>query len=420
MLDSWSGTRLSPLSLPCRWRPAVSCVDLPKESTCQFNDLCGDYKERARTGSWLVVSVEYCVLQIGMGPLNIVRRARPVLSGNTLTLTLAMTFESAYAGAKNTYMYAADVSGSVSGWQPLGTWTIPAATGVPSPVSVTPNSGSVASQTFAFQYSDTAGAASLSLVYAWFNPTLTSAANSCFLYYQASTNQLNLLNNTATAYLSAALGSATTLQNSQCAVNAAASTVALSGNTLTLTLAMTFESAYAGAKNTYMYAADVSGSVSGWQPLGTWTIPAAANGPSAVSVTPSSGSGASQSFALQYSDTAGAASLSLVYVWFNPTLTSAANSCFLYYQASTNQLNLLNNTATAYLSAALGSATTLQNSQCAVNAAASTVALSGNTLTLTLAMTFESAYAGLKNTYMYAADVSGSVSGWQQLGTWTP
>ena len=42
-------------------------------------DLGRDCKERPRTGRWLVmVSVEYCVLQIGMGPLNIVRLARPV------------------------------------------------------------------------------------------------------------------------------------------------------------------------------------------------------------------------------------------------------------------------------------------------------------------------------------------------------
>ena len=43
-----------------------------------------------------------------------------VLSGNTLTLNLAMTFKAAYAGAKNIYMYAADVSGSNTGWHATG------------------------------------------------------------------------------------------------------------------------------------------------------------------------------------------------------------------------------------------------------------------------------------------------------------
>jgi hypothetical protein len=42
-----------------------------------------------------------------------------------LTLNLAMTFQHAYAGAKNIYMYAADVSGPNSAWQQPGTWTVP-------------------------------------------------------------------------------------------------------------------------------------------------------------------------------------------------------------------------------------------------------------------------------------------------------
>ena len=87
------------------------------------------------------------------------------------------------------------------------------------------------------------------------------------------TNQLNLLNDAATAWLTATPGAAITLQNSQCSVNVASTTVASNGNTLTLTLAMTFKAAYAGPKNVYMYATDVSGSNSGWQQLGSWTVP---------------------------------------------------------------------------------------------------------------------------------------------------
>jgi hypothetical protein len=47
------------------------------------------------------------------------------------------------------------------------------------------------------------------------------------------------------------------------------------------------------------------------------------------------------------------------------------------------------------------------------------VALNGTTLTLNMAMAFDSAFAGMINIYMYAADVSGSNSGWLQQGTWT-
>ena len=69
------------------------------------------------------------------------------------------------------------------------------------------------------------------------------------------------------------------------------------GNTLTLNVTVTFQPAFSGAKNIYLYAVDVSGSNSGWQQRGAWTVTEPAGTPSAVSVTPSSGSGASQSFA---------------------------------------------------------------------------------------------------------------------------
>jgi hypothetical protein len=240
------------------------------------------------------------------------------------------------------------------------------------------------------------------------------------LYYSVAANQINLLQNNGTGWLAAAPGAATTLQNSQCSVNVAATSVMWSGNSLTLNLAMTFAPGYAGTKNIYMYAADVSGSNSGWQTLGAWTVPSTAAVPAANSVTPSSGSGAGQSFALQYSDSAGAANLQSVWVYFNATLANpASNSCMLVYSVAANQINLLQNNGTGWFPATPGAAITLQNSQCSLNVAATSVVRSGNTLTLSLAMTFAQAYAGAKKIYMYAADVSGSNSGWETLGAWT-
>jgi PQQ enzyme repeat len=339
------------------------------------------------------------------------------LSGKTLTLNLAMTFQASYAGSKNIYVYAADVTGASSGWQQPGSWTVPGGATVTA-VSIMPNSGSGTSQSFESQYSDTAGAASLQQAYVWFAAPGAAESNSCMLYYNVAANQINLLNNGATAWQPATPGTATTLQNSQCSVAVASSSVTLSGNTLTLNLAMTFEASYAGVKSIYLYAADVSGANSGWQQPGSWTVPGGAT-VTAVSVMPNSGSGTSQSFESQYSDTAGAASLQQAYVWFAAAGAAESNSCMLYYNVAANQINLLNNGATAWQPATPGTATTLQNSQCSVAMASSSAMLSGNTLTLNLAVTFEASYAGVKNIYLYAVDVSGANSGWQQPGSWT-
>jgi hypothetical protein len=93
------------------------------------------------------------------------------------------------------------------------------------------------------------------------------------LYYSAATHQISLLGDNGTTWQAATLGTAATVQNSQCSVNAGTATVAASGNTLTWNVAMTFASGYAGAKNTYLHAIDLSGSNSGWQQLGAWTVP---------------------------------------------------------------------------------------------------------------------------------------------------
>jgi len=338
------------------------------------------------------------------------------LSGDTLTLNLAMTFKAAYAGAKNIYMYAQSPAAN-SGWQTRGTWTVPIGTGpLVTADTATPDTGSGPTQTFVLQYSDTLGATDLTTTWVWFNATFAStSANSCMLYYNRLTATLYLLNDAQT-WTSGTPGSSATLQNSQCAVGLAASSVSLNGNTLTLSLAMTFKPAYAGSKNVYMYAASAAAGVSGWQDRGDWTVPAYAV--TADSVTPNNASGTTQTFALQYSDTAGAGDLSTSWVWFTATFASTStNSCMAYYNRATATLFLLND-GQSWMPGIVGAPGVLQNSQCAVDLGASTVTIIGNTLTLNLALTFTNAYQGTKNIYMYAAGSSAN-SGWQLRGTHT-
>jgi hypothetical protein len=144
-------------------------------------------------------------------------------------------------------------------------------------------------------------------------------------------------------------------------------------------------------------------------------------GPTTVSVTPGGGTGAQQTFALQYVDPAGTADWTTVWVWItsNYNTASAANSCMLYYTKATNQLYFLNDAGTAWSSpVAPGAAVTLSNSSCSVNVGAASVTASGTDLILNLPVAFTAAYAGVKSIYMYAAGSSGA-SGWQNMGSWT-
>jgi len=65
----------------------------------------------------------------------------------------------------------------------------------------------------------------------------------------------------------------------------------------------------------------------------------------------------------------------------------------------------------------LGATGTLQNSQCTLNVGASSVVLSGTSLTLNLALGFQAAFAGSKNVYMFVQNASLG-SGWSQQGVW--
>ena len=302
---------------------------------------------------------------------------------------------------------------AANSWQQMGTWTVPAA--LIQAVGVTPASGTGASQTFSFAYTDTKGYAAIVSSQIIVNHTL-SVANGCYVFFIPSSNSLYLTNDAGTAWQGPiTIGQKTTVQNSQCTVSASTSSSSGSGNNLTLSLALTFLPAFAGAKDIY---AEVYDGIldSGWVQLGTFTAttPALA----AISVTPSSGSGLSQTFSFLLSDNKGYAAIASSQIIVN-NLLSVANGCYIYFSAAANLLYLTNNAGTAWQGPiTIGQSATLQNNQCTLSAAGSSATGSGNNLTLNVAITFQTAFAGSKRLYIEAYD--GTLdTGWGQIGSWT-
>ena len=295
---------------------------------------------------------------------------------------------------------------------------VSALAGPPTIVSLTPNSGNGASVTFQAVYADPKGAADLNEILLQVN-TSQSSANACYVYYHPQTNQLYLANNAGNAWMTPALtpGVSGTASNSQCTLNAATSSVATSGNDLTLDVALTFSNAVVGQQNVYLYAGGLSGLNSGWVKEGTWTPILNAGPPSIVSLTPNSGTGTSATFQAVYSDPNGVADLDEILLQVNSSQNSA-NACYVYYKPQGNLLYLSNNAGTAWMTPALtpGVSGSASNSQCTLNAGSSSVATAGNDLTLTVALNFT--FAGAKNVYLYAAGMSGENSGWVKEGTW--
>jgi uncharacterized repeat protein (TIGR01451 family) len=335
------------------------------------------------------------------------------LSGNTYTLHLAIGFQAAFAGAKNVYGYATTQAGLNSGWQSLGTWTVPAP---PQAVSVSPSTGSGASQTFTFVYADSNGAADLASAQALIGASITGVS-SCYVWVTPGTGAIWLASDAGTWASPLTLGTAGTLQNSQCAVNVGSSSGTPSGNTYTLDLAVSFQTGFSGAKSIYSYASSMAALNSGWQTVGTWTA-GTVSAIHAVSVTPAAGSGASQLFSFQFSDSSGASDLATVSALIN-TSTALSSACSVTYNRANNTLALLTDAGAQPSGTIAPGSSSQQNSQCTLTGSASSVTTSGNTLTLNLAIGFQSGFAGAKNVYGSAQSAGGASTGLQQLGSWT-
>jgi hypothetical protein len=283
-------------------------------------------------------------------------------------------------------------------------------------VSVAPSSGNALYHVFNFVYSDSTGYQNLSGAHALFSAS-TSATNACWIYYDAVGKAVWLASNDTSSWTSVPVGGATTIQNSQCSITGSGISATGSGVNLTLNLPIIFTTSFAGAKNIYMNATDRSGATSSLATKGTWTVPAS-TALGAIAVSPSSGSGTSKTFSFVFADPSGYQSLSGVHVLVNSSFTGA-NACWIYYDAVGKAVWLASNDASSWQNAAVGSATTVQNSQCAINTSGVTVSGSGANLTLNVPVTFSSLFAGTRNIYMSATDKSGTASNYVQSGTWT-
>src|SRR5260370_16606926 len=77
---------------------------------------------------------------------------------------------------------------------------------------------------------------------------------------------------------------------------------------------------------------------SGWMPEGTWTV-GSPTVPSAVSATPSAGTGLTQTFSFVFSDTGGFANLYWAQVVINSTL-NGFHACYFSYNRGPNPIAL--------------------------------------------------------------------------------
>jgi hypothetical protein len=146
-------------------------------------------------------------------------------------------------------------------------------------------------------------------------------------------------------------------------------------------------------------------------------------GPSLVSLNPYQGTGPNATLTLVYSHPAGWSAIQSAEFIINPRWESGlrAGGCYVKYAPATDRLTLIANDGSSIGgSATAGSATSLSNSQCTLNTAASSATGNGNTLTLVVALTFQPSFGGQRHIWMQAVDYNNISTNWMVYGVWFP
>jgi len=200
-----------------------------------------------------------------------------VPSGNVATLTLGANFSSSFAGTKVLFATATDNLGQAVPWQAVGFFTVPGS-------SVTEPSVSGISPVTTFAWSGSVTTTFYD-INGWFNGNVADVllnnfldgSHACYVTYSPAMNTVYLLNDAGTGIGgSITPGTPTTVSNGQCTVNGAGTSSSISGNTLTVTVNVSFSPTFGGDRIFYLAAYEnapgFSGN-SGWQSVGSWTVP---------------------------------------------------------------------------------------------------------------------------------------------------
>jgi parallel beta-helix repeat protein len=279
--------------------------------------------------------------------------------------------------------------------------------------SITPTSGTSASQTFSIIYSDPNGGNDIATTQLLLNSADGNTA--CRIEYTRATNALRVV-----------------AGSGFCSLGSGGSG-AVSGNNLTVNYPVTFQTSGAGTYTTLAAATDAGGLSSGPQTIGTWTVPGATttpapSAPQVVSLTPTTGSGNTGTFTAVFRHSGGLNKHYLGYILFLPLPNvvsfQAQGSCLIEYNRISNGMRLINNAGDNWIGPPEGvrvapSTPPLSNNACTVNVAQSSATLAGADMTVRVNVTFNPAVlTTVLGTFIQEQDVDGKWTDFRQFGNW--
>jgi hypothetical protein len=360
--------------------------------------------------------------------------ANPTASSSQLDLVLPLTFFSSFNGERKVFLLAVNETQNLnSGWEQKGTWSIGPPPAQPGVVLLTPRAGSGSTRSFTATFSHSGGANEHYLGYILFLPTPNAvnytATGACLIEYNRISKGMRLIDDAGTGWIGPLEGiplgtPGAVLENSRCRVSVQHATATVHTTSMVVTVQPEFKQSMGLLLATFLQAFDVSGNYTGMTQFGNWVIPNAAPGqpgPFVVSATPLTGTGSSATFTLTSGHSSGLLALSVLHLRISNSIVGEA-ACHIVYFTGNNTLNLVGDSGALVSSSGVapGSASTLSNSVCNVNAAGTSVNTSGSLLTLVTPVSFApSAFGGPKVVWANAFDNAGLLTHWVMTATFS-
>ncbi len=287
----------------------------------------------------------------------------------------------------------------------------------PASASNAPNSARL----FATTFSDANGNADFSYVMLHVN-TSTSAVAALRCQLNTVNNKIYLRNDANTLWLGGfAVGSANVISNGQGSIDCAQTTIARSGNTVTVNWALKASGTWAGTtQKTYLYSQDKQAAKDGFDQKGTWTISGNV-APANVSLSPPnllSTPNAERALTAVYSDANGSGNLSQVLLRVGP---GTADGFRAQYNPLTNLLYVLNDAGTSYIGGiAPGTASSISNSRGRLNCALTTITRSTTTITVNWRVALlNSSWVGTSQSVsLFCKDRANLTDGFDNFSAW--
>jgi hypothetical protein len=383
----------------------------PGASSLQLSDQAGNFIHSVQLGSNQTADNGRCML---MAPGSSITS-----SGTTVTVTAVLVFRPSMGGSMKLLVRGA-AGGVSTGLVEKGIWTVPSSNSAPSATAVVPPGTEGPGGVFETITGDALGADDVRFVSIIVNNTYSFAAG-CAVIFDRTSRLMHLADDSGSAWTARRIGEPGTLENSQCRLDAGASSESLSGLALTVRYRLEFKPSFNGDKTVYTMNQDAGGLAVGFLQAALFEVAASTQPvavPSAGTASPASGSGAYRAFQFSVSSTGGASTLTEAVLLINAT-GSIANGCAVRFQPGSTDLELANSSGAFTLPVRLGTSDTADNGKCLLLAHGSSAASAGTTATVTVNLLLYSSFSGAKNIYVRGTVSSGLTTGFQARGTWT-